>query len=41
MKLQRIERRAFQPRTDRFVCVHCGLVDKLVRPGRSRHLLAS
>ena len=30
MALVRIERRAFRPRTDKFACLKCGLVDEIV-----------
>ena len=32
MTLVSIERRAFRPRTDKFVCTRCGLIDKIVWP---------
>jgi hypothetical protein len=31
MTLLQIKRRAFEPRTDKFICVDCGLIDKIVR----------
>ncbi|MEA2935532.1 MAG: hypothetical protein QOD74_2178 [Variibacter sp.] len=36
MTLVSIERRAFHPRTDKFVCAHCGLIDKIVWPNMLR-----
>jgi hypothetical protein len=32
MALLRIERRAFPPRTDKFICTDCGLVERIARP---------
>ena len=36
MMLRRIERKAFQPRTDVFLCFGCGLIDKVEWRGEQR-----
>ena len=36
MMLRKIERKAFQPRTDVFVCCGCGLIEKVEWRGEQR-----
>jgi hypothetical protein len=37
MMLRRIERKAFQPRTDVFLCCGCGLIEKIKWHDEQRH----
>ena len=36
MMLRKIERKAFQPRTDVFLCCGCGLIEKVESRGEQR-----